>query len=173
MRMTRIAVMALISVAYGKGMDWYGITKKETQPQQLLQTYDQRATNDLLDILNGNHTGGPMASSFIAQIKKGANPNIRNRVGDQPLIFAIRLGDKKLVSFLLDNGARVNAAGAGGQTPLMVATLRFNPKIAKILLDAGANPTLKDAQSKTALDYANEVRHPELIKLLAPAQQLP
>jgi ankyrin repeat protein len=90
-------------------------------------------------------------------IGKGANPNLKDRQGNTPLMVAIDRGFAGLVPILLRGKANPNLAGEGGQTPLIKAVLRRDEDMVRALLDAGGDPDRKDYQAgKSARDYANE-----------------
>jgi hypothetical protein len=78
-------------------------------------------------------------------IERGANPNVRNRNGQTPLLAALADRSFYIVSLLVRHGADVNAMNEEeGYTPLLLAmamsdTLEF----CKLLLDNGANVNAK------------------------------
>jgi ankyrin repeat protein len=102
-------------------------------------------------------------------LAKGANPNIKNRQGDTPLLVAIDLGYGELVSILIKGKANPNQAGDGGQTPLIKAVLRRDEQMVRDLIDAGGDPDRRDYMAgKSAREYANgDARNPAMIKLFA------
>jgi ankyrin repeat protein len=59
---------------------------------------------------------------------------------DTPLGFAIRHGDSRTVSLLLDRGASPMQSVAEGVEPLHLATVLGHPRIVKQLLKAGVDP---------------------------------
>ncbi|HWU74420.1 MAG TPA: ankyrin repeat domain-containing protein [Sphingomonas sp.] len=102
-------------------------------------------------------------------LAKGANPNIKNRQGDTPLLVAVDRGYGDLIPILLKHKANPNLAGDGGQTPLIKAVLRRDEQMARDLLDGGADPDKRDYMAgKSARDYANgDARSPGMIQLFA------
>jgi ankyrin repeat protein len=102
-------------------------------------------------------------------LAKGANPNLKDRQGNTPLMVAIDHGYAGLVPILLKGKANPNIAGDGGQTPLIKAVLRRDEDMVRALLDAGGDPDRKDyLAGKSARDYANEdKRGTSMAKLFA------
>ncbi|KAG8227825.1 hypothetical protein J437_LFUL008469 [Ladona fulva] len=85
-----------------------------------------------------------------------------------PLHWAACLGNKDIVSCLIDRGADINAMNASGATPLHDAVARGNPEIVEELLQTGANPLIQALKGKfagkTPLDLAQG--KPELMALM-------
>ncbi len=67
-----------------------------------------------------------------ALIKKGANVNHTNQVGDTALILAAENGFLKIVNSLIENNANLNYANQNGNTTLMMAN-KNNHIIARII----------------------------------------
>jgi ankyrin repeat protein len=106
---------------------------------------------------------------------KGANPNLKNRQGDTPLLVAVDRGYGDLIPLLLKGKANPNLAGDGGQTPLIKAVLRRDEQMARDLIDGGADPDKRDyLAGKSARDYATgDARSPGMIKLFAALPSAP
>ncbi|NLS26880.1 hypothetical protein S2M10_18680 [Sphingomonas sp. S2M10] len=104
----------------------------------------------------------------------GVNPNIQDRDGNTPLIFAAGLGWGPGVDALIAKKANVNLANNGGVTPLIRAVLAHDAEVVKKLLDAGADPDRADfGGGLSAREYATrETRYPSIAKLLADAPKL-
>lgn len=133
-------------------------------------------------------------------LKRHANPDVRNRVGDTPLMLAAYSGKQgaaelligagaqidhdgwtalhyavfaekpAMVTFLLGKGAKVNAPAPNGQTALMLAAKNGNVEIAKILLQAGADTSLKDQGDQTAAMLAEQNNNTNVLHLIQNAK---
>lgn len=83
-------------------------------------------------------------------LQKKANPNLRNKFGQTPLMFCTQDIDK--MKMLLHYGADVNAAARSGNTALLIACgAGGQAKQIKFLLDHGADPLAKRWGGETAL----------------------
>lgn len=98
-------------------------------------------------------TSGPFPDLCDMLLEKGADPNLSatddsdSDGKDVPLVRAISIGNKPLVSKLLDHGAEINATGLKTdrddcETPLTWAIACRQPDIANLLLERGADPNL-------------------------------
>ncbi len=79
------------------------------------------------------------------------------------LHIAIKVGDIKVVTFLLANGAVVNQSTKRGYTPLHVAVIYENIPVIKLLINKGASINAKDEQDNTPL---NLTQNEEIKQLL-------
>jgi len=101
-----------------------------------------------------------------ALLQKGANPDIQNKIGETPLIDAVRKNDPEIVQLLLDNGANPNRQDLARWTALHWAVYTDNPKIVQILLDNGANLNMEDNGRETALILAVRNNNIEIVEIL-------
>lgn len=103
---------------------------------------------------------------------KDANPNIKDRDGNTPLMLAAHLGDVESVRLLIQVGATVNAVNNGGETALILATQRRDPATVRLLTSSGADPRQRDTiAGKSAYDYAREdSRGTAIVKILDDAK---
>jgi ankyrin repeat protein len=101
-------------------------------------------------------------------ISRGADPNVGDDRGENPLLIAARLGWEDGATLLLGRGARVDFANRLGETALIVAVQQRQTGLARQLLEAGANPDKKDAAAGfSARDYAKrDNRATDLVRLM-------
>lgn len=102
-------------------------------------------------------------------LQKGADPNLRDKDGNTPLMLAVSGGFGDMVSPLVAARVNVNQGNDSGETPLIRAVQRRDPAMVRELLAAGADPDQADSLAgKSARAYAEEdVRTPGLAKLFA------
>ena len=90
-------------------------------------------------------------------LEEGVYLDVRDEVGNTPLLFAASAGSMNTARLLLQKGANVNAANNRGKTPLM-STLwtDSNLFLAKLLIDNGANIEAQDIDGNRSLLIAAE-----------------
>lgn len=105
-------------------------------------------------------------------LARGADPNVANTEGNDPLMMSARHGLVDGVVVLLEAGADPRRANRHGTTALMQAARGHLVETARILVRAGADPMQKDEHGLTAARYARELGQPppELYSVLAPAE---
>jgi uncharacterized protein len=92
-------------------------------------------------------------------LSKGAKPDMRNNLGETPLMIAAQLGWADGISLLVQKRASVDMANNAGETPLIRAVQNRDTNTVRLLLMAGANPAKRDIGSGlSAREYA--VRDP-------------
>ena len=79
-------------------------------------------------------------------IYRGADLNLKNKIGLSPLHLAVFLNNREEVTDLLKRGSNVNLKGNEGYTPLHIAAEMNNFDIARDLLQYGAKINLKTRQ---------------------------
>ena len=104
-------------------------------------------------ILSASVQGGSTVARLL--LEAGADPNVRNQVGDSPLRLGVWAQDVDLVALLLRFGADKTINEFGGDfawTALGIAAHLFNVRMIRLLLEAGADPTVIDDLGRTARD---------------------
>jgi hypothetical protein len=101
----------------------------------------------------------------------GADPNLANAEGNDPLMMTSRHGLVEAVIILLHAGADPKRANRYGTTALMQAARGHLVETARVLLRAGADRAQVDERGLSAATYARELGEPpaELTALLAPS----
>jgi ankyrin repeat protein len=83
-------------------------------------------------------------------LDKGANPNMRNKLGETALVWSVH--DISKVKLLLDHGADANALTNEGNTPLLAACVgQGQNEVISLLLEKGANALARNARNETTL----------------------
>lgn len=101
-------------------------------------------------------------------VTKGADVNLRDKDGRNPLFNAIICNGHRILEYLLHEGADMNCADNAGITPLLLAVSLDRTESARILLESGADKTIRNGQNKTAYELALEKGYLESAKLLEP-----
>lgn len=105
------------------------------------------------------------ATEFL--LKQGADPNIKNNLGETPLHQAAENSQAKLVKLLLKYKADPNTQQNDGNTPLHQSSYKGDESIVSMLLKNKADPNIENSVfGKTPLHYAVEYGHEEVVKLL-------
>lgn len=101
-------------------------------------------------------------------LARGAKPDLRDRLGNTPLMLAAQIGFLEGVQLLINNKASVDLANASGETPLIRAVQNRDTAIVQLLMASGANPNKADTGSGlTAHDYAvRDRRSASILKIL-------
>ncbi len=91
-------------------------------------------------------------------VSLGASATARSARGSSVLMEALRLDNRKLAEWALDNGVDVNAyvKHENRATALMLAAADNDLDMVQRLLGAGADPDVQNHFGRNALDYADE-----------------
>ena len=105
---------------------------------------------------------------LVFLLAKGADPNIRDRDGNTPLLLAVQGGFAAALAPLIQVRANVNLANTSGVTPLILAVQRRDLNLVRDLLAASADPDQSDRiAGMSARDYAHvDTRSPAIAKLI-------
>ena len=98
----------------------------------------------------------------------GANPNYLTDYHDRCPLLAMYalLGNKDMVTLLLEHGADANTLSNNGTAPLSFACASGNLDIAKLLLSSGADADHVDDDGECALVAAARAGHLHIVKFL-------
>ena len=100
-------------------------------------------------------------------VKRGNSVNVKNAIGQTPLIVASTKGSLEIAAFLIDNGADLNAQDDLLEEGAIHLALRAdNQRMLQLLLSKGADPNLTGDSKKTPLLYAIDRQNVDFIKLL-------
>eukprot|EP01028_Stygiella_incarcerata_P004629 TRINITY_DN202_c0_g1_i15.p5 TRINITY_DN202_c0_g1~~TRINITY_DN202_c0_g1_i15.p5 ORF type:complete len:288 (+),score=84.18 TRINITY_DN202_c0_g1_i15:827-1690(+) len=80
---------------------------------------------------------------------------MRDRVGNTPLMIASSYGNTGMVSFLLRKRAKINARDGKGWTALACASMAGQAEVVRLLLRKGADPDIRNSYRKKAIDLAS------------------
>lgn len=102
-----------------------------------------------------------------ALLQAGADPNLSNRYGSNPMQLAAEVGDAAIIKLLLDAGADVDSPNPEGQTALMLVARTGKVDAAELLVKKGADVNAVERWGgQTALMWASARRHPEMMAYL-------
>lgn len=144
------------------------IQKDDLSFQELIRSYGVDANQkdrDGLSLLAVAAQAGADRSVF-ALFKLGANPHLRDSLGNTPLHWACAMEKSKTAGLFLYHGANVNAMNNMGATPFMMAIARGDETTAKKLLDYRADATMKDRRGNTALHRALLAKNKPMVMFL-------
>jgi uncharacterized protein len=100
-------------------------------------------------------------------LDKGADINVQNWCGQNPLLYACRWGDDtNTIKLLLDKDANVNVQDEDCNTPLLWACPKNKTEIIKLLLDKDANVNVENKYGETPLLWACRKNNTEIVKML-------
>lgn len=100
-------------------------------------------------------------------LKKGANPNLQDYIGESPLHLAAENSYVEITEVLLNSKAEPNCSTIDGETPLHHAAFKGDIKIIALLLGSGADPNSADITlGRTPLHCAVKCEHFECVNLL-------
>ena len=91
-------------------------------------------------------------------VEKGANMNIKNKGGANPIHIATWDNHEEIVRFLVESGADVDARNSWGQTPLQYYCGEHQDDITMVrfLIENGADVNRKDDHGRSPLGYAKK-----------------
>jgi len=87
-------------------------------------------------------------------LKKGLDPNSRDRYGQTLLMSAANVGHSGILIMLIDHGAKIDAMDKEGNTALHWGIIRKRKNVVPILLAKGAKVNLRTKKGRSALMLA-------------------
>lgn len=119
--------------------------------------------------------GQPEIFALIAQnninalsesVQDNIQTELRNDIGQTPLIFACKIGNREAVEQILNVHHDLNVEDFRGLTAHMVASKYEKHECLQLLLDAGVEPNYANLAGRTALMYACAQGSESSVKLL-------
>lgn len=99
-------------------------------------------------------------------LERGADPNVKNRYGATPLMFAARTGAVAAADLLLQSGAHINTQDSTGETALYAAVEGNDLAMARLLQSRGARTDIRNQIGDMPLHEAVSYGHIEMALLL-------
>ncbi|MDR2481964.1 MAG: ankyrin repeat domain-containing protein [Spirochaetaceae bacterium] len=94
-------------------------------------------------------------------LSKNADPNIKNALGDTPLIEAARIGDIEAIRSLIGHGALVNIQDAQGNTAMHIAIPpEVHREILELLLNSHGDPNIRDIRGDSPAHIVIDLNRP-------------
>lgn len=107
------------------------------------------------------------STSVRTLLDHGADPNLEDRNGWTPLLYAIFLRrPRPMIQMLLDSNANPNHSTSLTENPLSVALKQRRNDLVCLLLDYGADPDIVEWYKKSPLDIAKGTGQWEMVQLL-------
>jgi ankyrin repeat protein len=89
-------------------------------------------------------------------IQNGADLEVRDRLGQTPLVWGIYKKNKSVLKALIEAGADVNARAYNGCTPLHYAVWVDSIESLELLIEHGGDLTAKSYDKESVLDFAKK-----------------
>ena len=101
-------------------------------------------------------------------LARGAKADMRDKLGNTPLMLAAQIGFLEGAQLLISNRASVDLANSAGETPLIRAVQNRDGAIVQLLMTNGANPNKADTGAGlSARDYAvRDRRSAAILKII-------
>lgn len=99
-------------------------------------------------------------------VDNGADVNVRNHNGVQPLGCAIMTGNLTIAKCLIERGADVNFVSIDGASPLHIAVSLGNLEAVIFLVENNANIHSKDYSNRSPLSVATSSGNSEILEYL-------
>lgn len=99
-------------------------------------------------------------------LMRGADPNIVDDYGHQPVFYACESGNLKCLQALVKYGIDVNQSGHQGRHPIHYACGKGTVEVARMLVDKGAAVSCTDSKGKQPLHYASQYGNDGCLRFL-------
>ena len=135
--------------------------------QLIIATYPED-----IDATGGYHKSSWIAAFYVGDIdvacsilRSGADINILDSGGANPLHRASQVGHADIVRFLLEHGADVDLLTKWQETPLVLASFVGDLHISRLLVQEGANVNFRSQGDFTPLHISSVNGHLDLVRL--------
>ena len=100
-------------------------------------------------------------------LSRNANPNLKTKDGATPLHYALRWGNERIITILLENSEEKDKSDIFGRSPLHYAALRTTDMAStEQAMVAGCNINKQDKYHMTPLHFACKTGNFEMVKIL-------
>jgi len=130
-------------------LHYYPADGDSTALQQRYSSTDKDPSDTALDLVNASDQ-----KAVRDLLQKGADPNIKTKYGESPLIEAAFWGDYDKLRLLRDAGAAINQTSSTGWTALMAASYGNREESFESLIDRGADINMRSEDGRSALILA-------------------
>lgn len=118
----------------------------------------------IIHLLIANHIRDGLILDLL--IHKGMDINIKNGMGESPLVYAARINDTHYCKMLVERKADIDSYDLNEDSPLLWATHHNNVTLVKLFLDYGANFSHKYRDGNTAIMWAAKQSNEEVFLYL-------
>lgn len=103
---------------------------------------------------------------IMSEAQKLENIDIKDKDGWTPLMYAARIGNLELATFLIEKGADLEAQNHAEMTPYLWAAYAGHLEILKLLEKKGANTFKQNSFLESAMDIAAAMDQKEIVQYL-------
>lgn len=159
-----LALLAMAAPAAAQFSDSYNFIKavRDKDGNKAQEILDKPGSNTVINARDKDSGDAPIhitvrrsdAVWMAFLLRAGANPNVRDREGNTPLMLATQVRWTEGLRLLLDLRVQVDAQNRLGETALLKATQARDLETVKLLLEARANPDIADNSGRTPRAFA-------------------
>jgi ankyrin repeat protein len=175
--MALAAMLAFAAPAAAQFSDSYNFLKavREKDGNKAQEILDKPGSSTILNARDNDsgdapihitvRRSDPVWMAFL--LRAGANPNLRDREGNTPLMLATQVRWTEGLRLLLDLRVQVDAQNRLGETALLKAVQARDLETVKLLVEARANPDIGDNSGTTPRAFAaSDPRGTSIARLL-------